>query len=109
MNQHSARIWSMENPQAVEEVPVRSEKVMVWCAMHKTKMIGPYFFRRLSIDSAVSKSMLRYYGLQHMQPLPGSPIFQQDGAPVYTANTVKEYLSRKLVNNWITGEQGLLT
>ena len=67
--------------------------------MHRTKIIGPYFFRRSSVDNAAYKSMLRYYGLQNLEKLPGSPILQQDGAPGHTANTVKEYLSRKLGNN----------
>ena len=80
---------------------MRSEKVMVWCTMHKAKIIGPYFFRRSSVDSAAHKSMLRYYGLQHVQQLPGSPILEQYSDPAHTGNTVKEYLSRKLGNNWI--------
>ena len=89
MNQHNARIWGTENPQAVEEVPMRSEKVMVWCSMHNIKIIGPYFFRRSSVDSAAYKSMLRYYGLQHVLRLHGSPILQQDGTPAHTGNNVK--------------------
>ena len=89
MNQQNAQIWGMENLQAVEGVPMRSEKVIVLGGMHNTKIIGLYFFRRSSVDSAAYKSMLRYYGLQQVQKLPGSPIIQQDGAPVHTANTVK--------------------
>ena len=86
----------MENPQAVEEVPMRSEKVMVWCSMHNIKIIGPYFFRRSSVDSAAYKSMLRYYGLQHVQQLPDSQILQQYGAPVHTSNTVKNACQENL-------------
>ena len=73
---------------------------MIWCKMRKTKIIGADFFRQSSVDSAAYKSMLRYYGLQHVQQLPGSRILQQDRAPVHTANTAKECLSRKIVNNW---------
>ena len=113
VNQHYDRIWGTENPQAVEEVPIRSEKVMVWFPINKAKVIGPYFFHQSSVDDAAYKSILRYYGLQHVQQLPGSPILQQDGTPEHTDNTVKEYLSRKLGNNWIssdllTDQQGLL-
>ena len=75
---------------------------MVWRAMHKTKIIGPYFFRRSSADNAAYKSMLRYYWLQHVQQLPGSLILHQDRAPAHTANVVKEQLPRKLGNNWIS-------
>ena len=74
---------------------------MVRCAMQKTKIIGPYFFRRSSVDCAAYKSMIRYYGLQHVEQLLGSPIFQQDGAPAHSFSAFREYLSRELGNNWI--------
>ena len=104
LKQHNARIWSIENPQAVEEVPMSSEKVMVWCKMHMTKTIESYYSRRSSVDSVAYKSMVRYYGLQHVQQLAGTPILQYDSATVHNANTVKEYLSRKLGNDWISRE-----
>ena len=74
MNQHNARILGPGNPQALEEVPMKSGKVVVWCAIQKNIIIGPYFFRRSSVDSVAYKSMLRYYRLQHAQQLPASPI-----------------------------------
>ena len=98
------QIWGTENPQAVEEVPMKSEKVMVCCAMHKTKIIEPYFFLRSSVDSAPYKSMLQFYGLQHVHQLPGSQSLQQYAAHAHTSDTAKEYLSRKLGNNWISRE-----
>ncbi len=52
VNKYNARIWGTENSETVIEVPQRSTKVMVWCAMHKTKLIGPYFFRQSSVDAA---------------------------------------------------------
>ena len=51
MNHNNGRIWGTENLQAVEEILMKSEKVMFWCAIHKTKIIGPYFFCRSSVDS----------------------------------------------------------
>ena len=102
VNKHNVRIWGTSNPKVVEEVPQNSEKVMVWCAMHKTKIIGPYFFRAPTVDTQAYKSMLRYYGLNHIAQLPGSPIFQQDGAPAHTSNATREYLTRKLGNQWIS-------
>ena len=75
---------------------------MVWCAMHKTKIIGPHFFRQTLVDAAAYKSMPRYFTMYHIEKLPGSPIFQQDGAPSHTDNTVNECLDRKLGYRWIS-------
>ena len=102
VNNHNARIWGTSNPQTVQEVPLQREKVMVWCAMHKTKIIGPYFFRTPTVNTQAYKSMLSSYGLRHVAQLPGSPIFQQDGAPAHTSNATSEYLQRKLGNRWIS-------
>ena len=102
VNKQNARIWGTENPETVIEVTQRSAKDLVWCAMHKTKLIGPYFFRQSSVDAAAYKSMLRYYGLHHIEQLEGAPIFQQDGAPAHTSRLVTEYLQRKLGDRWIS-------
>ena len=49
LNQHNARIWGAENPQAVEEEPMRSEKVMVWCTMNKNRSMGLISFAGLML------------------------------------------------------------
>ena len=71
VNKHNARIWGTENSETVIEVPQLNEKVMVCCAMHKTKMIGLYFFRQSSVSAVAYKSMLRYFAMYHLERLPG--------------------------------------
>lgn len=75
---------------------VKSEEVMTWCTMHKTKITGPYFFREQTARAQAYKLMLHYYGVIHIAELPGSPIFLQDGAPVHISNTTREYLPTKI-------------
>ncbi len=58
--------WDGE-PRTVIEVPQRNEKVMAWCDMQKTKIIGPFFFRQSSVDAAVYKSMLRYFAMYYIE------------------------------------------
>lgn len=101
VNKHNARVWGLENPRTVEEVPQRSEKVMVWCGMHKSKIIGPYFFSEPTVNGENYKRMLRYFALPKVLDLPGSPIFQQDGAPPHYAIIVRRYLDTKLPQRWI--------
>ncbi len=75
---------------------------MVWFAIHNTKLIGPYFFRQSSVDAAAYKSMLRCYGLHHIEQLEVALIFQQDGAPAHTSRLFTEYLQRNLGDRWIS-------
>ena len=52
VNNHNSRVRDTVSLQAVEQVPMTSKKVLFWCALHKTKILGPCFFRRSSADSA---------------------------------------------------------
>lgn len=101
VNKHNARVWGQENPHIVVEVPQNSEKVMVWCGMHKTKIIGPYFFSEPTVTGESYKRMLRYYAMPQVMNLPDSPIFQQDGAPPHWSRLVRSYLDEKLPHRWI--------
>ena len=77
-------------------------------------MMEPYFLFLSFVDSAAHKSMFRYDELKYVERLPYPLIFHQGGAPAHTSSTAKEYLSRKLGNDWIcrrdllTGQHGLL-
>ena len=42
----NCRIWGSEDPQVIEESPLHSEKVTVWCALWSEDMIRPYFFQK---------------------------------------------------------------
>ncbi len=84
-------------------------------ALCTRQIISPYYFHAPTVDSQVYVSMLRYYGLNHINQLPESPIFQQDGAPAHTANAGRNIWQE----NWEisgleseglrTGLEGLLT
>ena len=55
VNKHNTRIWGSDSLQAVEQVSMSNENIMLWCAMHKTKILGPYFFRPSPVYSATYK------------------------------------------------------
>ena len=44
VNKQNCRILGSEEPQVIEERPLYSEKVIVWCALWPEGVIGPYFF-----------------------------------------------------------------
>ena len=44
VNKQNMRFWGLENPQIVHQQPLHDAKLLVWCAMSKHGIIGPYFF-----------------------------------------------------------------
>ena len=40
VNKQSCYIWGLENSQLIEERPLNSEKVTVWCALWSKSVIG---------------------------------------------------------------------
>ena len=48
------RVWGLENPHATVEEQKSKEKVMVWCAMTSTSILGPHFFE----DTVTGESYL---------------------------------------------------
>ena len=46
VNKQNCRIWDSEDPQVIEERPLHSEKVTIWCAVWSEGVIGSYFFEK---------------------------------------------------------------
>ena len=44
VNRSNCRIWSKSNPKAIREHERDSPKLVIWCAMSSTGLIGPFFF-----------------------------------------------------------------
>ncbi len=101
VNKQNCRIWGTERPNQVYETLHNSPSVMVWCAMSKSGVIGPYFFENENVTGSTYKRMLRYFLFPKLQNYPENMIFQQDGAPPHYSLEVREYLDRKLPNQWI--------
>lgn len=47
-NRHNLRIWGKSNPAKILEYERDSAKLVVWCVMSSTGLIGPFFFRDAS-------------------------------------------------------------
>jgi hypothetical protein len=91
VNSQNARHWSTENPNEMVQAPLHPLKIGVWCALSKTRIIGPIYFTD-TISAQRYKEILEKF----VRKLRGNDIssifFQQDGAPAHRASMIKKYL-----------------
>ena len=59
VNKQYCRIWGFENPQVIEERPLYSEKVRVWCVLWRESVIEPYFFEN-DVGTIVTVNSVHY-------------------------------------------------
>jgi len=74
---------------------------MVWCAISKTEVIGPYFFDDGTVTGDRYKRMLQYYLFLKLANYSSNMIFQQDGASLHYEIPARQYLDNKLPNMWM--------
>jgi DDE superfamily endonuclease/Helix-turn-helix domain (DUF4817) len=103
VNKHNVRYWSESNPHVTFETARKSEKVNVWCALSKNKIIGPYFFEDETVNGQNYLSMLQEYFMFEVRKMHKvrSLVFQQDGAPAHFSTDVRRYLDAHFRNRWI--------
>ena len=51
VNTQNSRTWATENPHETFEKPLHDQKIGVWCAVSRSRIIGPIFF-----DSTVNSN-----------------------------------------------------
>ena len=85
--------WATENPHNIHQKPLHCKKVIVWCGVASSGVIGPCFFedkagRAVTVNSASYTEMLRTFLEPELQKLGvenQTLWFQQDGATAHTA------------------------
>ena len=89
VNSHNAIFWGREKPNFVNNVPLHSQKVTVWCAVSFNGVIGPYFFEEdgqtVTVNQQRYQHMLADFFFPAIAPI-GNKWMQQDGATAHTAN-----------------------
>jgi hypothetical protein len=93
VNSQHCRYWANENPREIQQQPLHSENVIVWCGVGSSGVIGPYFFedeagRAVRVNSARYTEMFRTFLEPELQKLgveTQTLWFQQDGATAHTA------------------------
>jgi transposase len=107
VNRHNCRYWAESNPRwSTEGHTQRPQKVVVWCGLWDTKILGPYFF----LDQVTCDSYLNMLQDNVFPPIEdevrnASPLFQQDGAAPHFAVRVRNFLDQVFPERWI-GRRG---
>ena len=103
MNRHSCRIWGTEKPDEIWQLERNSPKINVWCALRRSRIIGPFFFQETTINGDIYLAMLKTFLIPELQRfnILDKTIFQQDGAPCHYSLSVRRFLNDTFQNKWI--------
>lgn len=114
VNRHNCRIWGKSNPSVTLEHERDSPKLVVWCAMSSTGIIGPFFFRDAkgncaNVTGVNYLQMLQEYAIPQLRARGNldNVFFQQDGAPAHYAIIVRDFLNVTFPDRWV-GRRGPL-
>lgn len=93
-NKQNSRVWAIENPHAYEESFLHVQKIGVWCAMSRKRIIGPVFFENTITADRYRTDILEPFIAQLTDDEIDYAWFQQDGASAHTANASLEFLEQ---------------
>ena len=99
--QKNVLIWSERRPAQVNQATLNSPSVMVWCAISKQRVIGPFLFENENVTGESCRNMLVYYTFTRLERNLSDYIFMQNRASTHYATRVRAYLNRKKPNSWI--------
>ena len=109
VNKQNFRYWAESNPHIIQERPLHSPKLTVWCAISQFGVIGPYFFEEdgvtVTVNSERYVAMLQNYLQPRMEEIIeneglGVVWFQQDGATAHTARISLNILRHTFPDVW---------
>lgn len=84
INSQNSRIWATENPHALHETSLHPQKVGVWCAISRRKVVGPIFFESTINSDAYSEIIHEF--IAHLEEDERMCWLQQDNATCHTSN-----------------------
>ena len=86
MNSQNSRAWSTVNPHALFQKPLHDQKVGVWCALSRGRIIGPIFFENTITSKRYIHNILEPFFNQLTEQEKQQGWFQKDGATAHTAS-----------------------
>lgn len=109
VNKQNYRYWASENPRGLQQRPLHSPKVTVWCGIAKSGIFGPFFFEEhgitVTVNSARYINMFENFFLPELQRRGinrRDAWFQQDGATAHTARASMDVIRAAFPNRVIS-------
>lgn len=105
VNSQNRRIWCAENPHEYVQKPLHSQKIGVWCAISKRRIIGPIFFNdNVNSDLYLDHIIHPFIGELNEEERE-SAWFQQDGATAHTSNkslrVLRQHFGERIISKGI--------
>lgn len=102
VNSQNNRRWLPSKPTDKIERPLHGEKVLVWCAISRDCIYGPYFFDGNVNQHNYLNMLKNFFWKGHVTARDFRKYyFLQDGAKPHTADKVQSYLKSKFGNRLI--------
>lgn len=92
INSQNYRTWSTENPHEYIETSLHPEKIGVWIAISRRRIIGPIFFNETVTGEVYRNRILNNFFEQVHDDELTEGYFMHDGAPAHTAHETIRYL-----------------
>ncbi|KAK7603429.1 hypothetical protein V9T40_003428 [Parthenolecanium corni] len=92
VNAGNFRIWCSENPHVYRKSSLHSQKIGVWCALSRKRIIGPIFFTS-TINAEAYHSIIRQF-VSLLEEDERDCWFQQDGAAAHTSEDTLDFLAQ---------------
>ena len=102
IHSQNSRIWSTENPLEYHEKPLHSAKVGVWCAISRSRIVGPIFFHDTINSERYCEQIIHPFTRQLTEQEIQTTFFQQDGATAHTSNAtlnvLREFFGERIIS-----------
>ncbi len=99
VNAQNYRLWASENPEAFVEKGLHPQKLGIWCAISRKRVVGPFFFSQ-TINAERYQAIITDF-IASLEPEERDCWFQQDGATAHTAEStiafLKEFFGERLI------------
>jgi hypothetical protein len=94
VNTHNCYFYVHDDPKFIEPIKHTKTGISVWCGIHGTGLIGPFFFDEI-ITAANYQFLLkeRVWPILEARGIAKTVFFQYDGAPAHTAQTTVDMLA----------------
>jgi len=102
INKQNNRRWLASKPTDKIERPLHGEKVLVWCAISRDCIYGPYFFDETVNQHNYLDMLKNFFWKGHVTARDFKKYyFLQDNATPHTATMVQDYLKSKFGHRFI--------